>query len=71
MPRLLVCMFCVALLAACAQSADRGASARGPVDNAGQPALLPGEQIDYAGHRCGNPNTHVKTHLCLFPRRPS
>ena len=31
--------------------------------------LMPGEQIDYAGHRCGNPNLHVKTHVCLFPQR--
>ena len=31
--------------------------------------LMPGEQIDYAGHRCGNPNLYVKTHPCLFPRR--
>ncbi|HKU00385.1 MAG TPA: hypothetical protein VJS30_28195 [Paraburkholderia sp.] len=37
----------------------------------GKLAPMPGEQIDYAGHRCGNPNEHVKTHLCLFPRRPS
>ncbi|MBY4765983.1 hypothetical protein K6W39_02115 [Burkholderia ambifaria] len=28
-------------------------------------ALMRGEQIDYAGHRCGNPNLHP----CLFPRR--
>lgn len=40
-----------------------GQSAKPPAD------LAPGEQIDYAGHRCGNPNLHVKTHLCLFPRR--
>ncbi|WP_244134903.1 hypothetical protein [Burkholderia sp. BCC0322] len=33
--------------------------------------LMPGEQIDYAGHRCGNPNLYVKTHPCLFPRRNS
>nr|WP_057925782.1 hypothetical protein [Burkholderia ambifaria] len=32
-------------------------------------ALIPGEQIDYAGHRCGNPNLYVKAHPCLFPRR--
>jgi len=31
--------------------------------------LMPGEQIDYAGHRCGNPNLYVKTHPCLFPQR--
>ncbi len=31
--------------------------------------LMPGEQIDYAGYRCGNPNLYVKTHPCLFPRR--
>ncbi|AZQ54595.1 hypothetical protein [Burkholderia cenocepacia] len=33
--------------------------------------LMPGEQIDYAGHRCGNPNLYVKTHACLFPQRNS
>ncbi|WP_206139614.1 hypothetical protein [Burkholderia sp. Se-20373] len=33
--------------------------------------LMPGEQIDYAGHRCGNPNLYVKTHNCLFPQRDS
>ncbi|WP_179255294.1 hypothetical protein [Burkholderia sp. AU31652] len=33
--------------------------------------LMPGEQIDYAGHRCGNPNLYVKTHNCLFPQRNS
>ncbi|WP_256946765.1 MULTISPECIES: hypothetical protein [Burkholderia] len=33
--------------------------------------LMPGEQIDYAGHRCGNPNLYVKTHNCLFPQRTS
>ncbi|MDN7887155.1 hypothetical protein QZM93_00890 [Burkholderia cepacia] len=43
------------------------AAARKPV-----PAdLMPGEQIDYAGHRCGNPNLYVKTHVCLFPQRSS
>ncbi|MET3551750.1 hypothetical protein [Burkholderia sp. 567] len=31
--------------------------------------LMPGGQIDYAGHRCGNPNLYVKTHPCLFPQR--
>jgi len=31
--------------------------------------LMPGEQVDYAGHRCGNPNLYVKTHPCLFPQR--
>ncbi|WP_175034383.1 hypothetical protein [Burkholderia lata] len=43
------------------------AAAKNPV-----PAdLMPGEQIDYAGHRCGNPNLYVKTHNCLFPQRNS
>jgi type IV pilus biogenesis protein CpaD/CtpE len=60
-----------ASLAACAGSSGKPADAgkpststhKSPVD------LAPGEQIDYAGHRCGNANLHVKTHLCLFPRR--
>ncbi|TKI19912.1 hypothetical protein FCO27_19280, partial [Bacillus pumilus] len=29
--------------------------------------LAPGEQVDYAGHRCGNPNLRVKMHPCVFP----
>ncbi|WP_175819010.1 hypothetical protein [Burkholderia sp. BCC0419] len=46
-------------------TATAPAAARQPV-----PAgLMPGEKIDYAGHRCGNPNLYVKTHTCLFPRR--
>ena len=31
--------------------------------------LMPGEQIDYAGHRCCNPNLYVKTDPCLSPQR--
>ncbi len=31
--------------------------------------LAPGEQVDYAGHRCGNPDFHVKMHPCVFPLR--
>ncbi|WP_368858911.1 hypothetical protein [Burkholderia sp. GbtcB21] len=66
----LIAVLIVPLLAGCASPrSDTGtaasAAARKPV-----PAdLIPGEQIDYAGHRCGNPNLYVKTHPCLFPQR--
>ncbi|UXU90284.1 hypothetical protein [Burkholderia sp. S-53] len=66
----LIAVLIVPFLAGCASPrSDTGttvsAAARKPV-----PAdLMPGEQIDYAGHRCGNPNLHVKTHPCLFPQR--
>ncbi|REE22475.1 hypothetical protein B0G71_5686 [Paraburkholderia sp. BL27I4N3] len=58
-------------LAGCASSGGEPAVAAKPRPSAHKAPtdLAPGEQIDYAGHRCGNPNLHVKTHLCLFPRR--
>ncbi len=63
----------VAGLAGCAQtprtSAVGGGGASSVQTAKTAPDLMPGEQVDYAGHRCGNPNLHVKTHLCLFPRR--
>ncbi|WP_244137285.1 hypothetical protein [Burkholderia pyrrocinia] len=65
-----IAVLIVPFLAGCASPrSDTGttapAAARKPV-----PAdLMPGEQIDYAGHRCGNPNLYVKTHPCLFPQR--
>ncbi|AOJ43405.1 hypothetical protein WJ23_25360 [Burkholderia lata] len=71
----LIAVLIVPLFAGCAsthsgtaQTAQTApATAKKPV-----PAdLMPGEQIDYAGHRCGNPNLYVKTHTCLFPRRNS
>lgn len=60
-----------ASLAGCASSGGKpAASVNPPTSTHKAPTdLAPGEQIDYAGHRCGNPNLHVKTHLCLFPRR--
>ncbi|WP_246637196.1 hypothetical protein [Burkholderia catarinensis] len=66
----LIAVLIVPLFAGCASTrpgntATTPAAARKPV-----PAdLMPGEQIDYAGHRCGNPNLYVKTHTCLFPQR--
>ncbi|WP_230941335.1 hypothetical protein [Burkholderia diffusa] len=46
-----------------------GSSAPKAMRDAVPTALMPGEQIDYAGHRCGNPYFYVKVHPCLFPRR--
>nr|WP_324251417.1 hypothetical protein [Burkholderia ambifaria] len=62
----------VSLLAGCASvrpgtgpaASTRAAKAKPVADE-----LMPGEQVDYAGHRCGNPNLYVKTHPCLFPQR--
>jgi type IV pilus biogenesis protein CpaD/CtpE len=64
-------MILAAGLAGCASSGGKPAASantsasmqKAPTD------LAPGEQIDYAGHRCGNPNLYVKMHLCVFPRR--
>ena len=62
-----------ASFAGCAQTASKPVAASSTPSTAHKVAtptdLAPGEQVDYAGHRCGNPNLHVKTHLCLFPRR--
>ncbi|WP_254601540.1 hypothetical protein [Burkholderia lata] len=71
----LIAVLIVPLFSGCASTRSgtaptaqtRPAAAKKPV-----PAdLMPGEQIDYAGHRCGNPNLYVKTHTCLFPQRIS
>ncbi|WP_260435978.1 hypothetical protein [Burkholderia sp. Bp9143] len=66
----LIAVLVVPLLVGCvstrpdtAAAAPSAARKPAPVD------LLPGEQVDYAGHRCGNPNFHVKTHPCVFPKR--
>lgn len=61
-----------ATLAGCAQPGNRSTDVDStvPLARKDMPTdLAPGEQVDYAGHRCGNPNLHVKTHPCLFPRR--
>ncbi|WP_256979703.1 hypothetical protein [Burkholderia sp. AU16741] len=68
----LIAVLIVPLFAGCASTrsgttALASAAARKPV-----PAdLPPGEQVDYAGHRCGNPNLYVKTHPCVYPQRNS
>jgi hypothetical protein len=60
----LIAALTVPLYAGCVSTrSDTTAAAR----KAAPANLMPGEQVDYAGHRCGNPNMHVKTHPCLFP----
>lgn len=60
----------VAGLAGCAGLSGKPPAGTSSSTQTTAPAdLAPGEQIDYAGHRCGNPNLYVKTHLCVFPRR--
>ncbi|WP_257139723.1 hypothetical protein [Burkholderia sp. MSMB1826] len=67
----LIAVLIVPLLSSCASSTRSGAAATAPaaVRKPAPAASMPGEQIDYAGHRCGNPNLYVKTHPCLFPQR--
>ncbi|KHL14515.1 hypothetical protein WK35_03710 [Burkholderia vietnamiensis] len=68
----LIAVLIVSLFAGCA-STRSGTTATAPAA-ARKPApvdLTAGEQVDYAGHRCGNPNLYVKTHPCLFPQRNS
>ncbi|MBR8069188.1 hypothetical protein KDW23_29955 [Burkholderia cenocepacia] len=67
----LIAVLIVPLFAGCASTrfdttkTTSAGAARKPV-----PAdLAPGEQVDYAGHRCGNPNLYVKTHPCVYPPR--
>ncbi|WP_243771575.1 hypothetical protein [Burkholderia sp. D-99] len=72
----LIAVLIVPLFAGCA-STRSGSTPDAPTASAKPSAarkpvpadLMPGEQIDYAGHRCGNPNLYVKTHVCLFPQR--
>jgi hypothetical protein len=64
--------FLAASLAGCASNSGKSpasASKSTSTQTVEPPNLAPGEQVDYAGHRCGNPNLYVKTHLCVFPRR--
>lgn len=69
----LLALLIAPLVAGCASSRPDsgtvGSSAPKAVRNAVPAGLTPGEQIDYAGHRCRNPNFYVKTHPCLFPKR--
>ncbi|WP_241020968.1 hypothetical protein [Burkholderia sp. Ac-20344] len=68
----LIAVLIVPLFAGCASTrSDAASTAPGAVRKAVPADLMPGEQIDYAGHRCGNPNLYVKTHTCLFPQRNS
>ncbi|RQS24742.1 hypothetical protein DIE06_01120 [Burkholderia sp. Bp8998] len=62
----------VLLLAGCASVRPGTGSATSTGAAKARPGAaepMPGEQIDYAGHRCGNPNLYVKTHPCLFQQR--
>ncbi|MCA7996942.1 hypothetical protein [Burkholderia metallica] len=66
----LIAVLIVPLLAGCASTRSGTATTAPAAARKPPPAdLMPGEQIDYAGHRCGNPNLYVKTHTCLFPQR--
>ncbi len=69
----LIAVLIVPLFAGCA-STRSGVTETASVAAARKPVpanLTPGEQTDYAGHRCGNPNLYVKTHPCVYPQRNS
>ncbi|MGS0891935.1 hypothetical protein ACVBGC_05135 [Burkholderia stagnalis] len=69
----LIAVLIIPFLAGCVSTRPTSGAAAGAASAVERPPapadLMPGEQIDYAGHRCGNPNLHVKTHPCLFPKR--
>ncbi|RQS22298.1 hypothetical protein DIE03_29805 [Burkholderia sp. Bp8992] len=66
----LIAVLIVPLFAGCASTRSGTTAAAPAAARKPMPVdLMPGEQIDYAGHRCGNPNLYVKTHACLFPQR--
>ncbi|WP_244136885.1 hypothetical protein [Burkholderia pyrrocinia] len=66
----LIAVLIVPLFAGCVSPrSDTGTTASTAARKPVPADLMPGEQIDYAGHRCGNPNLYVKTHPCLFPQR--
>ncbi|WP_260444703.1 hypothetical protein [Burkholderia sp. Bp8986] len=69
----LLALLIAPLVAGCASSRPEagtvGSSAPKAARDAVPTGLMPGEQIDHAGHRCGNPNFYVNTHPCLFPKR--
>ncbi|WP_260426582.1 MULTISPECIES: hypothetical protein [unclassified Burkholderia] len=66
----LIAVLIVPLFAGCVSTrSDTGAAVPAAAREPAQADLMPGEQIDYAGHRCGNPNLYVKTHPCVFPKR--
>ncbi|MDN7700107.1 hypothetical protein R0290_23165 [Burkholderia semiarida] len=62
----------VPLFAGCAPTRSDTATTAAAVGRKPVPSgLMPGEQVDYGGHRCGNPNLYVKTHPCVYPQRNS
>ncbi|WP_257127356.1 hypothetical protein [Burkholderia sp. ABCPW 11] len=69
----LIAVLIVPSFAGCASSTRSSTTATAPAAmRKPVPAgTMTGEQIDYAGHRCGNPNLYVKTHPCLYPQRKS
>ncbi|WP_254616772.1 hypothetical protein [Burkholderia metallica] len=68
----LVAVLIVPLFAGCVSKRSGGTETAAVASREPVPAdLTPGEQVDYAGHRCGNPNLYVKTHPCVYPQRNS
>lgn len=56
-------------LTSCASSQGDANVAGSASSSSNQRVPIPGEQRDYAGHPCGNPYAHVKTHPCVFPQK--
>ncbi|WP_175876966.1 hypothetical protein [Burkholderia sp. BCC0097] len=67
----LIAVLIVPLFAGCASTRSDTTATYGAARKPVPADRAPGEQVDYAGHRCGNPNLYVKTHPCVYPPRDS
>ncbi|HEB3529841.1 hypothetical protein [Burkholderia cenocepacia] len=67
----LIAVLIVPLFAGCASTRFETTATYGAARKPVPADRVPGEQVDYAGHRCGNPNLYVKTHPCVYPPRDS
>ncbi|HDR9807298.1 TPA: hypothetical protein QDC55_005008 [Burkholderia cenocepacia] len=65
----LIAVLIAPLFAGCASTRSDTTAPYGAARKPVPADLAPGEQVDYAGHRCGNPNLYVKTHPCVYPPR--
>ncbi|MCA8085026.1 hypothetical protein [Burkholderia cenocepacia] len=67
----MIAVLIVPLFAGCASTRFETTATYGAARKPVPADRVPGEQVDYAGHRCGNPNLYVKTHPCVYPPRDS
>jgi hypothetical protein len=67
---LLLIAVAVGGVSGCADPGSKPVSTTNTATSDSQRIPIPGEMRDYAGHLCGNPYAHVKTHVCAFPQKP-